>query len=75
MTDETKRFFGLILVVIGILMLVFAGLCTVSVLVFLVQAYSVTANDIVMIVMFAGPAALLGWGCYAWGRSLRGPLP
>ena len=71
MTDETKRFFGLILVVIGILMLVFTGLCTVSVLLFLLQSYSVNANDLLMIVVFAGPAALLGWGCYAWGRSLR----
>ena len=73
MNDETKRFFGLVLVVIGVLVLTFTGLCTVSVLLFLVQSYSVTANDIVTIVMFAGPAALLGWGCYVWGRSLRGP--
>ena len=72
MTYETRRFFGLILLVIGILLLVFTGLCTVSVLLFLVQSYSITAGDILTIVMFAGPAALLGWGCYVWGRSLRG---
>ena len=75
MSEETRRFFGLVLLVIGVLLLAFTGLCTASVLIFLIQSYSITPNDIVTIVMFAGPSALLGWGIFAWGRSLRGPRP
>lgn len=73
MTEETKRFFGLILLVVGVLLLAFTGLCTASALLFIAQAYSVTLSDIETVIMFAGPPALLGWGCYVWGRSLRGP--
>ena len=75
MSDETKRFLGLILVVVGVLLLAFTGLCTASVAIFFVQSASITPNDIVTIVMFAGPSALLGWGIYAWGRSMRRPRP
>ncbi|MBP6010834.1 MAG: hypothetical protein KBA31_01295 [Alphaproteobacteria bacterium] len=71
MSNDMRRLIGLILIVIGALWLVFTGLCTVSVALFIFQSYGPTMNDFVTIVAVAGGSTLLGWAVYAMGKRLR----
>lgn len=71
MNKDMRRLIGLILIVVGVLWLVFTGLCTASVALFIFQSNGPTMNDVVMIVGVAGVSALLGWAVYAFGKRLR----
>lgn len=71
MTDDTRRLFGLILIVAGVLWLVSTGLCTLAFVAFVVQAYGITSGDLMTILIVAGPSTLIGAGLYLFGRRLR----
>jgi hypothetical protein len=73
--SDTKRFFGLVLIVAGVIWLVCTGLCTLVFLTFVVRAYGLESSDIQTIVIVAGPSALIGWGLYILGRRLRPKAP
>lgn len=74
-SDGTRRFFGLVLIVVGVIWLVTTGLCTVVFLTFVAQAYGLASSDMQTIVIIAVPSALIGWGLYALGRRLRPRAP
>jgi hypothetical protein len=74
-SGATRRFFGLILIVAGVLWLVSTGLCTLMFLDFVVSAYGLASSDMQSILIVAGPSLLIGWGLYALGRRLRPKRP
>lgn len=69
--SDTKRLFGLVLIVVGVLWLVTTGLCTLGFLFFITSTYHLMTGDLLWIVGVGGPSALIGWGIYATGRWLR----
>lgn len=71
MTNDTRRFIGLILIAAGVLWLVSTGLCTLVFLNFVVQAYGLTSSDMLTILLIAGPSTLIGVALYFGGRRLR----
>lgn len=73
--NDTKRFFGLVLIVAGVIWLVSTGLCTLMFLTFVMRAYGLASSDMQTIVIVAGPSALIGWGLYTLGRRLRPKAP
>ena len=73
--DDTRRFFGLVLIVVGVIWLVTTGLCTLIFVTFVVRAYGLTSGDMQTIVIVAVPSALIGWGLYVLGRRLRPKAP
>lgn len=73
--NETKRFFGLILIVAGVIWLVTTGLCTLIFVTFVVRAYGLTSGDMQTTVIVAVPSGLIGWGLCVLGRRLRPKAP
>ncbi len=71
MSNDTRRFIGLVLIVTGVLWLVSTGLCTLAFVAFVLQAYGITSGDLMTILIVAGPSTLIGAGLYLFGRRLR----
>ena len=74
-SNDTKRFFGLVLIVAGAIWLLCTGLCTLVFLTFVMRAYGLASSDMQTIIIVAGPSALIGWGLYTLGRRLRPKAP
>lgn len=71
--SPSGRFVGLILISIGVLWLALTGLCTVFTFVVVLNDASSTIyfSDVVMVLSFAIPSAILGTAIYFVGRLLR----
>lgn len=67
--SPTGRFVGLILISIGILWLSLTGLC--AVVTFVSMFSEGGFANILLILVFAGPSALVGAAFYGIGRLLR----
>jgi hypothetical protein len=67
--DTSARFFGLILVSIGILWLALTGLCTVVALALLASEGDL--GDIMLILPFTAVSTILGGAVYLVGRLMR----
>ena len=71
--SPSGRFVGLILISIGVLWLTLTGLCTAFFFVAVLGDSSTTIyfSDVVMVLSFAIPSALIGGALYFVGRLLR----
>ena len=67
--SPSGRFVGLILISIGVLWLVLTGLCTAAAFVTLMSEGNL--SDIMLILTFSVPSAVLGGAVYFVGRLLR----
>jgi hypothetical protein len=70
-TNDTKRFFGLLLMAVGGIWLVTTGLCTLVFATFVVRSYQLNMGDISTMLIVAVPSALIGYAIYAVGRAMR----
>ena len=71
--SPTGRFVGLVLISIGVLWLALTGLCTLCTYVIVLSDASTTIyfDDVIMVLSFAIPSALIGGAIYFVGRLLR----
>jgi hypothetical protein len=74
-TNDTKRFFGLLLMAVGVIWLVTTGLCTLVFASFVVQSYQLNVGDVSTMLIVAGPSALIGYAIYSVGRAMRPNKP
>ena len=70
--DPTARFIGLIFISIGVLWLALTGLCTMAAFVTMIGAGGGSeASDILLVLAFAVPSAIMAAAVYGLGRLLR----
>ncbi len=72
--DPVAGFFGAALIAVGVLMMLLCGGCGAVFLIFFVADGLMHPNGMSMAFMpifLGGVPALIGWGLFAWGRSLR----
>lgn len=66
---SVKQFFGWLLVVIGVLIMLLSGGCS---LYFLIGTLGADPGLYSLVLLFGGIPFLIGWGLYAGGRKLAG---
>jgi hypothetical protein len=74
--DPAARLFGALLMAVGVLIMTLCGLCS---LVFLVSVLGSGTGDaggmLALALVFGGVPIAIGFGLFAFGRSLRAPRP
>ena len=77
MNDDAKKFFGWLLMIIGVLFALLAGGCGLYVIPLLIMyggSYGGTPpsviENILLILVFPGSPLLLCYGLFVWGKSL-----
>ena len=68
---EVKRYFGLFLMIAGVMWLATTGLCTLVFASIVIRNYALNASDILTMLLVAAPSALIGYAIFAIGRWLK----